>query len=160
MKIKYQPELDGIRALAIIGVVLYHAKLSIFGIEFTGGYIGVDVFIVLSGYLISKILKIEFINTGKISLTNFFIRRAKRILPALFFVIIISYIIGYFYLLPISFVDFSKSSLSNLFLISNYYFHFSGLEYQAEDAITKPLLHTWSLSLEAQFYIIFAILFF
>ena len=159
IKIKYQPELDGLRAIAITGVIFYHAELAFFGIDFSGGYIGVDVFVVLSGYLISKLLTTEFINTGRICLIDFLFRRAKRILPSLFVLVIAMFFVSYFYLLPASLIDFSKSSISNIFLISNYFFHYSGLEYQAEDAITKPLLHTWSLSLEAQFYIIFSLVF-
>ena len=134
-------------------------RISFFGIDFSGGYIGVDVFVVLSGYLISKLLTTEFINTGRICLIDFLFRRAKRILPSLFVLVIAMFFVSYFYLLPASLIDFSKSSISNIFLISNYFFHYSGLEYQAEDAITKPLLHTWSLSLEAQFYIIFSLVF-
>lgn len=155
-KIKYRDELDGLRALAIISVVLYHSGLQIADINiFRGGYIGVDIFFVLSGYLISKQIIFEIENTGKINLLNFYFRRLRRIIPALFLVISICFLCSWIILLPSNFVDFAYSAISSIGFFSNAYFFFSQIEYEAKDALLIPLLHTWSLSVEEQFYIIF-----
>ena len=160
MKIAYRPEIDGLRAIAVLAVIFYHAQISVFGnLPFKGGFIGVDIFFVISGYLITSIILRELIATGRFSFKNFYERRARRILPALLFVIIISLPFAYMYLIPSSLVDFSKSLLYSLSFGSNFYFYFSGQEYAAENSLLKPLLHTWSLSVEEQFYILFPIIF-
>ena len=90
--IKYRPEIDGLRAVAVIAVIFYHAELEVFNQSlFTGGFLGVDIFFVISGYLISKIILNEVRDTGRFSFLNFYKRRAKRILPMLFFVMIVSF---------------------------------------------------------------------
>ena len=160
MKINYRPEIDGLRALAVIAVILYHAQITLFGYEpFKGGFIGVDIFFVISGYLITSIILKELVSTGNFSFKNFYERRIRRILPALLFVMLVSLFFAWKYLLPGSFIDFSKSILYSLGFSSNFYFHFSGLEYNSEDGLLKPFLHTWSLSVEEQYYIIFPIIF-
>ena len=156
---KYRPELDGLRAIAILGVFFYHADLSILGSKpFKGGFIGVDIFFVISGYLITSIIFKEKINTGTFSLKNFYERRIRRILPALLTVMMVSFVFAWLYLLPSDLVSFSKSLIFSLGFISNFYFHYSGQLYGAESGLLKPLLHTWSLSVEEQFYIFFPIL--
>jgi peptidoglycan/LPS O-acetylase OafA/YrhL len=161
MKISYRPEIDGLRAIAVGVVILYHSKITFFGHRFfEGGFIGVDIFFVISGYLITSIILKEIITTGSISFKYFYERRIRRILPVLLFVLLVSFLFAWLYLLPSSFVDFSKSILYSLGFSSNFFFHYSGQEYAAPSGLYKPLLHTWSLSVEEQFYIIFPITFF
>ena len=156
MKLIYRPEIDGLRAISVIFVIFYHAEITILGYNFfDAGFIGVDIFFVISGYLITSLILKELVLTGKFSFLHFYERRARRILPALFFVMLLSLPFGWLYLLPSSFVDFSKSILYSIGFSSNFYFHFSGLEYGTIDGLFKPFLHTWSLSVEEQYYIIF-----
>ena len=160
MKINYRPEIDGLRAIAVGAVILYHAQINIFGHQpFSGGFIGVDIFFVISGYLITSIILKELITTGSFSFKYFYERRVRRILPVLFFVMLVSLPFAWMYLIPSSFVDFSKSILYSLGFSSNYYFHYSGQVYGALDGLFIPFLHTWSLSVEEQFYILFPIFF-
>ncbi len=159
MKIDYRPEIDGLRAIAVGAIILYHARLNFNGFEpFKGGFIGVDIFFVISGYLITSIILRELVNTGHFSFKQFYKRRIRRIVPALLFVIITSLPFAWIYLLPNSFIDFSKSIIYSLGFSSNFYFHYSGQVYGAESGLVKPFLHTWSLSIEEQFYILFPII--
>ena len=156
--LKYRPEIDGLRALAIVLVVFYHAQILIYDRNyFLGGFIGVDVFFVLSGYLISRVIFSEIDLTDNFSLKNFYIRRARRILPMLFVVIIVSSPLAFAILEPKHLKEFSQSALSAIFSISNIYFYFSTTEYGAVDSLLKPLLNTWSLGVEEQFYLVFPI---
>jgi peptidoglycan/LPS O-acetylase OafA/YrhL len=158
MKITYRPEIDGLRAIAVGAVILYHSQITIFGHQpFKGGFIGVDIFFVISGYLITSIILKELLINGSFSFKHFYERRIRRILPALIFVMLVSLPFAWIYLLPSSFVDFSKSILYSLGFSSNFYFHYSGQQYGALDGLFKPFLHTWSLSVEEQYYIIFPI---
>ena len=158
MKPSYRPEIDGLRAIAVGVVILYHAQITILGHQpFKGGFIGVDIFFVISGYLITSIILKELITTGTFSFKHFYERRIRRILPVLLFVMLVSLPFAWIYLLSSSFVDFSKSILYSLGFSSNFYFHYSGQEYGAESGLFKPFLHTWSLSVEEQFYILFPI---
>ncbi len=158
MKLNYRPEIDGLRAIAVGAVILYHAQITFFGFQpFKGGFIGVDIFFVISGYLISFIILKELITTGSFSFKHFYERRIRRILPALLFVILVSLPFAWIYLIPSRFVDFSESILYSLGFSSNFYFHYSGQEYGAEVGGLKPFLHTWSLSAEEQYYILFPI---
>ena len=160
MKLDYRPEIDGLRALAVGVVILYHSKHSFFGRDFfSGGFIGVDIFFVISGYLISSLIFKELLATGNFSFKLFYERRIRRILPALFTVIIACIPFAWMFILPLDLIDFSKSAISSILFSSNIFFHFSGLEYGSQDSILKPLLHTWSLSVEEQFYILFPIIF-
>ena len=158
MKINYRPEIDGLRAIAVGAVILYHAQITILGYQpFKGGFIGVDIFFVISGYLITSIILKELIITGSFSFKYFYERRVRRILPVLLFVMLVSLPFAWMYLLPTSFVEFSKSILYSLGFSSNFYFHYSGQQYGAESGLLKPFLHSWSLSVEEQYYILFPI---
>jgi len=158
MKLTYRPEIDGLRAIAVGAVILYHAQITIFGHQpFKGGFIGVDIFFVISGYLITSIILKELVTTGTFSFKHFYERRVRRILPALLFVMLVSLPFAWIFLLPSSFIDFSKSILYSLGFSSNFYFHYSGQQYGAESGLLKPFLHTWSLSAEEQYYILFPI---
>ena len=159
MRLNYRPEIDGLRAIAVSAVIFYHAQLNVFGQKvFEGGFIGVDIFFVISGYLITSLILKELKATGKFSFRYFYERRARRILPALIVVILASLPAAWLFLVPGNFIEFTKSILYSLGFSSNFYFHYSGLQYGAEDSLLKPLLHTWSLSVEEQYYILFPII--
>lgn len=146
---KYKAEIDGLRAIAIIPVILFHAGFSLF----SGGYIGVDIFFVISGYLITSII-ISDLNTHTFSFSDFYERRARRIFPALFFVIFATIPFAWFWLLPEDLKNFSKSLYFVAAFSSNILFwRTSG--YFDGDAELKPLLHTWSLGIEEQYYLLF-----
>ena len=158
MKLSYRPEIDGLRAIAVGAVILYHSQIMILGYQpFRGGFIGVDIFFVISGYLITSIIYKELSSTGSFSFKYFYERRVRRILPALLFVMLVSYIFAWIFLLPSSFLDFSKSILYSQGFSSNFYFHYTGQQYDDPSSLLKPFLHTWSLSVEEQYYIIFPI---
>lgn len=148
----YRREIDGLRALALLPVMLFHA--GIFG--FSGGYVGVDIFFVISGYLITTIILSE-LELGRFSIINFYERRARRILPALFLVIVCAIPFALLYMLPSELIAASKSLLSVLTYSSNIYF-WKESGYFDHTSEFKPLLHTWSLSVEEQFYIFFPLL--
>ena len=151
-KLKYRSEIDGLRAVAVISVILFHS-----GFEwFTGGYIGVDIFFVISGYLITTII-ISEIFQDRFSLINFYERRARRILPALFFVCIATLILSPFFLVSEQIFDLGQSLFSISVFASNYFFY-SEIDYFNEFSSINPLLHTWSLAVEEQFYIFFPLL--
>ena len=161
MKLSYRPEIDGLRAIAVGAVILYHSKINFLNSEiFQGGFIGVDIFFVISGYLITSIILQELKTTNDFSFKNFYERRARRILPVLILVILTSIPFALFILMPGSLVNFSKSIIYSLVFSSNFFFHFSGQIYGAESGLLKPFLHTWSLSVEEQFYIIFPLIIF
>ena len=155
-QLKYRPEIDGLRALAVLAVIIYHSEIYFFNSSyFSGGFIGVDIFFVISGYLITSIILKELLLKGKISIKYFYERRIRRILPVLLLVILVSILFAWFFFLHDRFIDFSKSILFSLGFISNFYFYFTGQEYGAQSSLLKPFLHTWSLSIEEQFYIFF-----
>jgi|TARA_B110000858_G_C17785059_1_gene466792 peptidoglycan/LPS O-acetylase OafA/YrhL len=160
LKLNYRKELDGLRAIAIIGVIIYHVEVFVNGNKvFPGGFLGVDIFFVISGYLITLLIIKEIMSTNSFSFKNFYFRRAKRILPALIVMIFISIFFAWIYLTPKNFLQYSNSITSSLFFYSNYFFYFQDLLYNSEDSLLKPLLHTWSLAVEEQFYIFFPIFF-
>jgi peptidoglycan/LPS O-acetylase OafA/YrhL len=148
---RYQPHIDGLRALAIIPVLFFHAGLG----GFSGGYVGVDVFFVISGYLITGIILAEK-DRGEFSLARFYVRRSRRILPALFATLVGSFAIAWFLLLPDEMVAFGKSMMSVATFSSNIYF-WRTINYFGPGPESLPLLHTWSLAVEEQFYIAFPI---
>ena len=158
MKLTYRPEIDGLRAIAIVAVIFYHAQITILGHQFfKGGFIGVDIFFVISGYLITSIILKELFSKGSFSFKNFYERRIRRILPNLLAVMFVSSIFAGIFLLPEILIDFTKSIIYSLGFSSNFYFHYSDQSYFFQ-GIRKPFLHSWSLSVEEQFYILFPII--
>ncbi len=156
---KYRAEIDGLRTIAIISVLIYHAEFLLSGRNILpGGFFGVDVFFVISGYLVPTIILNELEKNGKFSFANFYERRARRLLPALILVIVFFIPLAYFYLLPEQLTDFSSSIISSLGFVSNFYWNSTLQGYEVEDALLKPFLHTWSLAVEEQYYIIIPIL--
>lgn len=145
---KYRPDIDGLRAVAVIPVVLFHAHLSGMG----GGFVGVDVFFVISGFLICSAI-IEELRRGAFSIITFYERRCRRILPALFTMFFVTSLVGSLVLMPPDMTAFGESLLSSLMFVSNVYF-WKDSGYFDGAAEFKPLLHTWSLSVEEQFYLI------
>src|SRR5690606_31413170 len=143
----YRREIDGLRAVAVLPVILFHAGFTAFG----GGFVGVDVFFVISGYLITSIL-LNDMGQGRFSLVRFYERRARRILPALFFVILVCLPFAVLWLGPSDFKDFSRSIVAVAFFSSNILF-WRESNYFHSEAELKPLLHTWSLAIEEQYYI-------
>jgi peptidoglycan/LPS O-acetylase OafA/YrhL len=159
MQIRYRPEIDGLRTIAVLAVIIYHAQLVFAGETFLkGGFLGVDIFFVISGFLITSIIMKELHAEGRFSFLDFYERRARRILPALFLVILTGLPVAWYLLLPNQLIDFSKSILGTLFFGSNFYWNGSLQEYGAESALLKPFLHTWSLAVEEQYYIVFPII--
>tara|TARA_Y100001970_G_scaffold138150_1_gene170015 strand:+ start:763 stop:2685 length:1923 start_codon:yes stop_codon:yes gene_type:complete len=153
---KYRAEIDGLRGIAVLGVILYHAEIIINGNHlFSGGFFGVDIFLIISGFLITRIISDEYKKDKKISFRNFYERRFRRLAPALILVLLVSTIFAYFILLPNQFIFFIKSVLSSIFFVSNFFFHYSGESYGQSILTHIPLLHTWSLSIEEQFYLIY-----
>jgi peptidoglycan/LPS O-acetylase OafA/YrhL len=161
MKINYRPEIDGLRAIAVVSVLLYHAQINFYGYQsFKGGYVGVDIFFVISGYLITSIILKELVITQTFAFKNFYEKRIRRILPALLFVILVSLPFLFANLNSINYIDISRSVLYSLGFSSNLYFWHSGTIYGGEIGLNKPFLHTWSLSVEEQFYILFPFIIF
>ena len=149
---EYRREIDGLRALAVVPVILFHAGFP----SFDGGFVGVDIFFVISGYLITSLIIIE-LKEEKFSLIKFYERRARRILPALFFVLLICLPFAFLLLLPTDLNKFAKSLIAVPTFTSNILFwRWSG--YFDIDSELKPLIHTWSLAVEEQFYLFFPIL--
>lgn len=148
---KYRAEIDGLRAVAVVPVILFHAGLELF----SGGFVGVDVFFVISGYLITTIL-IDDIENNRFSIVNFYERRARRILPALIFVILCSLPVAWIIMSPFDLKEFSQSLFAVAIFSSNVYF-FLKSGYFDTQAELKPFLHTWSLSVEEQYYLLFPI---
>lgn len=151
-KISYRQDINVLRAVAVLSVVFYHADIQLF----KGGWLGVDIFFVISGYLISNII-ISDLNAESFSFKNFYIRRVKRIIPALFSVILICLPFSYWLLTPRAILEFTKSMTSAIFFYSNYFFQNLDF-YNAEPTKVMPLLHTWSLAVEEQFYIFFPVI--
>lgn len=157
MSLDYRKDIDGLRAISIIPVVLFHAGISIF----SGGYVGVDIFFVISGYLITSII-LSDIKKDRFSISSFYFRRFKRIFPALFTVLFITLIATYILFTPYDFKSFGKSLTGASLFVSNIVFWADGGGggYFNTSSESKPLLHTWSLSVEEQFYIFFPITFY
>jgi peptidoglycan/LPS O-acetylase OafA/YrhL len=148
-RISFRQDINGLRAIAVLAVVFYHAELEIF----KGGWLGVDIFFVISGYLISNII-ISELNEGTFSFKSFYLRRARRILPALFSTLLLTIPFAYFFLTPKAMDEYIESVISSVFFYANY--HFMNLDfYIAESTKLMPLLHTWSLAIEEQYYLLF-----
>jgi len=146
----YRPEIDGLRAIAVIAVMLYHAGL----LSSTGGYTGVDIFFVISGYLITGIIVREM-TTGNFSLFNFYERRARRILPALFLVLAACIIPALLFFTPAELQGFGSSLGASALFSANFYFWKTAGGYFALTVDRMPLLHLWSLAIEEQFYLLY-----
>lgn len=149
---KYRPEIDGLRAIAVIPVIFFHAGIE----SFSGGFVGVDVFFVISGYLITSII-IEELENEKFSIIKFYERRARRILPALVFIVVFFIPIAWVWLDPFSLKELFQSIFAVSVFSANIYFYLK-TGYFDVDSEMKPFLHTWSLAVEEQFYVIFPIL--
>jgi peptidoglycan/LPS O-acetylase OafA/YrhL len=145
----YRADIDGLRAVAIVPVVLFHAGVS----AFPGGFVGVDVFFVISGFLITGLIRHE-IDTGTFSLVNFYERRVRRLLPALFAMLLAVTVFAAWLMLPADLADYAKSVLATSLFASNFLF-WQEAGYFGRAAEEIPLLHTWSLAVEEQFYILF-----
>jgi peptidoglycan/LPS O-acetylase OafA/YrhL len=142
----YRKDIDGLRAIAIIPVLLYHLNF-----RYTpGGFIGVDIFFVISGFLITQHIAAE-LEAGRFSLTAFYERRIRRIFPALVAMLLCATVFAYLLLLPLEMVEFSRSLLAAVLSVSNIYFWLNTDYFQIKDI---PLLHTWSLGVEEQFYVV------
>lgn len=151
---QYRPEIDGLRTLAVCSVIIYHAKFT--GMfELPGGFLGVDIFFVISGYLITSIIMKEIRTTGEFSLRTFYARRARRILPVLLLVVFCSLPFAWHFLMPMQMAEFCYSIIASLLFFSNFFWYFAETVYGAESGLIKPFLHTWSLSVEEQFYIFY-----
>ena len=148
----YRPDIDGLRAVAIVPVVLFHAGIA----PFAGGFVGVDVFFVISGYLIASFI-LTGIQSGKFSLWNFYLRRIRRIFPALFTMMAASAAIGALLLTPHAYRRLGESIVATSLFSSNILFWLQS-GYFATPLEQRPLLHTWSLGVEEQFYLIFPLL--
>ncbi len=146
----YRHDIDGLRAVAVLSVIAYH-----YGSFLPGGFIGVDVFFVISGYLITRQI-VDGVAAGSFTLRGFYARRARRILPALSATLIACFVAGFLLFSPQQFEALAASVLAAAFSVSNIYFWKSAGYFDAA-AITKPLLHTWSLSVEEQFYLVYPI---
>ena len=146
---KYRPEIDGLRAVAVLSVIVFHAGFE----SFSGGFVGVDVFFVISGFLITSIMINDFENNC-FSFADFYERRARRILPALFFVLVSCIPIALWSMAPGDLKEFFQSLISVVIFSSNF-LYWSGSGYFDTASELKPLLHTWSLAIEEQYYLLF-----
>ena len=145
----YRPDIDGLRAIAVLAVVLFHIGLAPLG----GGYVGVDIFFVISGYLITGIVKREM-EENRFTFASFYERRARRILPALFFLLLVGFGLALWVSMPQDLANYGASGAAAVLFSSNIYF-FLKTNYFDAAAEFQPLLHTWSLAVEEQFYFLF-----
>lgn len=150
--VKYRPDIDGLRCIAVLSVLIFHMAPAML----PGGFVGVDIFFVISGYLITQTLW-QDVEGDRFSLTKFYERRLRRIFPALIFMLAITCLAAAVLLMPLDFRSFSASLVSTVLFVSNLYF-FWKTGYFDQAAQLKPLLHTWSLAVEEQYYTFFPIL--
>lgn len=148
----YRKEIDGLRSIAVVPVIFFHGGFSLV----SGGYVGVDVFFVISGYLITSLLAAD-LEAGRFSIAHFYERRIRRIIPALLFVILLTTPFAFWYMIPDQVKDFYGSLLSVATFVSNFFFA-ADAGYFGSAPLEKPLLHTWSLSVEEQYYVLFPLL--
>ena len=153
-KANFRPDIEGLRAFAVLFVMAFHARI----LWCTGGFIGVDLFFVLSGYLITEILLREADRTGRVALGSFYARRVRRLLPACSLMVLTTGIASFFVLPPLEQAAVSRSVLATSAYLSNIYFYYLRSDYFATDPSNNPLLHTWSLGVEEQFYFIWPLL--
>ena len=155
MNNRYRSDIDGLRAVAVLPVVFYHAGIP----YFSGGYVGVDIFFVISGFLITGLIAAE-LECGTFSISAFYERRIRRIFPALFFMVFLVMLAGIVILLPKEFTYYGQSAIATAIFVSNIFFWKTTSNYFDGPAEIHPLLHTWSLAVEEQFYILFPLLLF
>ncbi len=152
MKKPYLPHIDGLRGIAVLAILLFH--LGVPGAH--GGFLGVDIFFVISGYLITgQIIRLS--SRQEFSLPNFYLRRARRLLPALFVTLLATLITGFFFLAPHDLILLAQSVLASAAFYSNIYF-WSTAGYFSDISQSNILLHTWSLAIEEQFYLVWPVL--
>jgi len=148
--LKYRPDIDGLRALAVLPVVLFHADIA----GFSGGFVGVDIFFVISGFLITSLLLNE-LQDNTFSLRRFYIRRARRLFPALVVVVAVTLLAGFFLLLPQALSETARAARRIAVFFSNHLFWSQSHDYWLQNTLSgQPLLHTWSLAVEEQFYLL------
>jgi peptidoglycan/LPS O-acetylase OafA/YrhL len=152
--VSFRPDIEGLRGIAVLLVVAFHSRILLF----RGGFLGVDIFFVLSGYLITALLLQELETTKSLSLVGFYARRARRLLPAAAVVVAFIVLAGIFLLSPIEQLLYSKTALATTLYASNLWFIHQSSDYFAADTANNPLLHTWSLAVEEQFYFVWPIL--
>jgi peptidoglycan/LPS O-acetylase OafA/YrhL len=145
---RYRPDIDGLRAVAVLSVVLFHAGFD----RFSGGFVGVDIFFVISGFLITRIIR-DGVSHGTFSFAKFYVRRMRRLFPALFATVALSFAAGAVLFAPDLFKSFGASSVAALLSFANVYFWLDSGYFDAANSL-KPLVHTWSLSVEEQFYLV------
>ena len=150
----YIKHLDGLRAIAVIFVILFHSGIELF----SGGFIGVDIFFVLSGYLITGII-FKKLESNSFSFYDFYAKRIKRLIPPVIIIKIFSLVVGYYLMNPYQFLILIDQAFYSTILLSNFYLS-NNSDYFSLSTFENPLMHTWSLSLEEQFYLIFPIIFF
>lgn len=148
---RYMPGLDGIRAIAVIAIIIYHLNPQ----WLTGGFLGVDTFFVISGYLITSLLLTEYHNTGKIELASFWLRRFKRLIPAVLFLVMGVLVLTLIFM-PTEIQKVRADSIAAIFYVSNWWYIMQNVDYFEQFAV-QPLKHLWSLAIEEQFYLVFPI---
>lgn len=151
-KLSYLTHVDAIRAFAVLLVILFHLEINVF----SGGFLGVDVFFVISGFLITRLLVHEFSETGAISFKSFYARRARRLMPTLFLTVFLTFVFTFLAFSPSDFMNATNSIFMSSIALSNFYF-LGESDYFDIYSNFKPLLHTWSLGIEEQFYLIFPV---
>ena len=148
---KYRPDIDGLRALAVTAIIAFHLGIS----RISGGFVGVDIFYVISGFLIGHIVVGE-IEEGTFSIWRFYQRRLKRILPALFAMVAFTTLATLFILFPVELSDYARSMIATTLWVANVYFWQTTNYFRIDK--TTPLLHCWSLGVEEQYYLVFPLL--
>lgn len=151
---RFRPDIEGLRAIAITAVVLYHAGIS----RVTGGFVGVDLFFVLSGFLISSLLIREIETTGRVRLAHFWARRVRRLLPAATLVLVLTVVVSMLVLPPTVHTETADAVTAAALYSSNWFFAASSLDYLAAEDAPSPVLHFWSLGVEEQFYLVWPLL--
>lgn len=148
---RYMPGLDGVRAVAVIAIIIYHLNPQ----WLSGGFLGVDTFFVISGYLITSLLLTEYHNTGKIELMSFWLRRVKRLIPAVLFLVMGVIVLSLIFM-PMEIQKVRADSIAAIFYVSNWWYIMQNVDYFEQFAV-QPLKHLWSLAIEEQFYLVFPI---
>lgn len=146
---EYRADIDGLRAVAVLAVLLYHLGFE----GFQGGFVGVDVFFVISGFLITRLIRAEVLASGTFSFSNFYVRRARRLFPSLFFTLCLSFVLAFLLFSPAHLQRLGGSIVHALLSLGNFFF-WSESGYFDADTVVKPLLHTWSLGVEEQYYLL------